>query len=85
MPVDSLWARANPELPDCRARRSRGQRRGRRGLWMDPVFCANCGADGGFILAALVGHVFYLCDACEDKGGGLPFPVVPEALVRGRF
>jgi len=52
---------------------------------MDPVFCANCGADGGFILAALVGHVFYLCDACEDKGGGLPFPVVPEALVRGRF
>ena len=36
-----------------------------------PIFCANCGADGGFVPEASVaeetGFAFYLCNPCGEK------------------
>jgi len=53
-------------------------------MLMERVFCANCGADGGFITAEWAAHVFYLCDECAQTHGKLDLPEVSEAAVRGR-
>lgn len=37
-----------------------------RGLSWVPIFCANCGADGGFIPEQGPAFAFYLCDPCAE-------------------
>lgn len=49
-------------LPDSRTRALTGLVwRGEGFGWWVPVFCANCGAAGGFVPEGVT-HVFYLCD-----------------------
>jgi hypothetical protein len=74
--------------PDSRLRNaSRHQREaltpvGR--LWMERVYCANCGCDGGLVTPEWFEHVFYLCQECADKHGKIAGTVeAPEHLVRG--
>lgn len=56
-------------LPDCRARQARRLiSRGMAGLW-EPVFCANCGADGGMVPTENITFLFYLCNACASTHG----------------
>lgn len=67
-------------LPNCiAARSSRTVRMGCRELI--PIFCANCGADGGAILQTDFERVknwaFYLCDPCAEKWS----PLVDQAIV----
>lgn len=71
--------------PDCRSRAQRGQIRTPMGL-ATPVFCANCGKDGGYTYADTT-FMFYLCGDCDKHGNGLDLPVVTpkmiEAVKRG--
>jgi hypothetical protein len=39
------------------------------GTWWVPVFCANCGTDGGYVPEQNMTFAFYLCDSCADKYG----------------
>jgi hypothetical protein len=55
-------------LPDCRAQSSRRINRGMAGTWI-PVYCANCGADGGQIPEQNMTFLFYLCNACAETYG----------------
>jgi hypothetical protein len=55
-------------LPDCRSRTPRGVALGVAGLW-EPVFCANCGADGGLVPAENMTFLFYLCNTCAETYG----------------
>jgi len=32
-----------------------------------PIYCANCGADGGFVPEDNMNFAFYLCDPCAEK------------------
>lgn len=57
-------------LPDCRARQSRAVSRGGQGMWR-PVFCANCGTDGGLVPEEGVTFLFYLCNACAETYGAI--------------
>lgn len=54
-------------LPDCRAQQSKGViSRGITGYWT-PIFCANCGADGGFVPEENKDFAFYLCNPCAEN------------------
>ena len=56
-------------LPDCRLQRGGGTIScGANGLWV-PVFCANCGADGGMVPLEGMTFLFYLCNLCAEKHG----------------
>lgn len=55
-------------LPDCRlTTRPAGVNRGLAGTWL-PVFCANCGADGGLVPEGAT-FLFYLCNTCAATYG----------------
>lgn len=54
-------------LPDSRLERPKGAVW--RGSWWVPVFCANCGADGGLVPEENMTFAFYLCDPCAEKYG----------------
>jgi len=32
-----------------------------------PIFCANCGVEGGFVPEETCNFAFYLCQSCADK------------------
>ena len=56
-------------LPDCRLRRAQPSRNcGVLGTWV-PVFCANCGADGGLVPEENMSFLFYLCNTCAETHG----------------
>lgn len=56
-------------LPDCRQQCApAGVNRGVLGTWM-PVFCANCGADGGLVPEGSTTFCFYLCNTCAETYG----------------
>ena len=56
-------------LPDCRTQRvPAGINRGLLGTWL-PVFCANCGADGGLVPEECTTFLFYLCNTCAQTWG----------------
>lgn len=42
---------------------------GRFRLQLEPIFCANCGCDGGFVPTENMTFVFYLCDPCHERHG----------------
>lgn len=39
----------------------------RAGVPWVPIFCANCGADGGWVPEASANFAFYLCVPCAEK------------------
>jgi hypothetical protein len=58
-------------LPDSRARTivtPRGMVQGPGGMWV-PVYCANCGADGGLCPEVNMTFMFYLCNKCVFTHG----------------
>lgn len=61
-------------LPDSRLSghsRVRKQRRVGR-ITYEQIFCASCGANGGYVTAEWSPHVFYVCDSCVAKQGPPP-------------
>jgi hypothetical protein len=50
---------------------------------MEEIFCASCATSGGLISQDYIEVAFYLCDDCVFRYGKLPFPEVPEDLLRG--
>ena len=58
-----------PELlPDCRARETKNRIYSPIGNWV-PVFCANCGRDGGSCPEENMTFMFYLCGKCAETYG----------------
>lgn len=55
-------------LPDSRAREARGVVTFGSVAWV-PIYCANCGADGGLVPEEGCTFAFYLCQGCADKHG----------------
>lgn len=56
-------------LPDSRVCRSSVSiSRGRLGSWV-PIYCANCGADGGQVPEENMTFIFYLCNNCATTHG----------------
>ena len=67
-------------LPDSRLTHPKGAQN-LAGAWWVPLFCANCGADGGFVPEENMTFAFYLCDPCAERYGeiaGLYF--MPDEL-----
>lgn len=56
-------------LPDSRAKSGRGVVCNTPFGIMIPVYCANCGADGGMVNEDNCNFAFYLCDPCAEKHG----------------
>jgi len=57
-------------LPDSRARDASRILMGHGGVWV-PVFCANCGADGGMVPEDNMTFAFYLCRPCAETHGAI--------------
>lgn len=55
-------------LPDSRAHEVRGRVFTSMGCFV-PVYCANCGADGGLVPEEGMTFVFYLCNKCAETYG----------------
>jgi hypothetical protein len=55
-------------LPDSRAKETKARIFTQIGTWI-PVFCANCGADGGSVPEENMNFVFYLCAKCAETYG----------------
>lgn len=60
----------NDILPDSRAKITR-HRVFQGGVAWVPVYCANCGKDGGLVPEENMTFVFYQCQPCADKTGPL--------------
>ena len=68
-------------LPDSRSPAARGATLGPGGYWV-PIYCANCGAEGGVVPEATTTVAFYLCDNCfEEHGTVAGLLAVPDELV----
>ena len=58
-------------LPDSRPRKivtTKGAVQ-RAGVWHEPIYCANCGADGGLVPSDFTSFAFYLCKPCYAAHG----------------
>jgi hypothetical protein len=55
-------------LPDCRAKVPTGTVFRPDGAWV-PIYCANCGTEGGLCPAENMTFFFYLCNACAETHG----------------
>lgn len=53
-------------LPDSRPKVQRSVTRHKDINWT-PIYCANCGKDGGFVPEENCNFAFYLCDPCAEK------------------
>lgn len=58
-------------LPDSRSNRTIGIKHSIGGVWWIPIYCANCGADGGYVPEENMTFAFYLCNLCADKWGNI--------------
>ena len=69
-----------PLLPDSRARDTKNvQFRG--GVPWVPIFCANCGCDGGLVPEENMTFVFWLCNKCFETHGALTnMHVMPDEV-----
>lgn len=56
-------------LPDSRG--SAGSKQSIGGAWWIPIFCANCGASGGYVPEENMTFAFYLCNPCSEKWGAI--------------
>ena len=52
-------------LPDCRLKSPKGIAFHRSSNWV-PIFCANCGAEGGFVPEENMTFAFYQCQECAE-------------------
>ena len=51
------------------------------GLNWVPIYCANCGADGGWVPEDTANFAFYLCQPCADKWAPIAgFYIEPDAV-----
>ena len=57
-------------LPDCRAKIQKGVVRLGDLNWI-PIFCANCGTDGGMVPEDNCDFAFYICIPCAEKWGNI--------------
>jgi hypothetical protein len=57
-------------LPDSRARDTKGRIFTTGGAWI-PVFCANCGVNGGSCPEENMTFMFYLCQKCFETHGAI--------------
>jgi hypothetical protein len=55
-------------LPESRMQHPKGAKLTELG-WSVPIFCANCGASGGWVPEENCNFAFYLCDPCHEKHG----------------
>jgi hypothetical protein len=53
-------------LPDSRPLVQRGSIKV-KGVEMSPIYCNNCGKDGGLVSAENMTFAFWLCDPCAEK------------------
>lgn len=53
----------------------------RAGVPWVPIFCANCGKDGGLVPEEVKHVAFYLCDPCGEKWS----PLVDQMVVSDEF
>ena len=67
-------------LPDSRAKTTRGRIFVGSQAWV-PVFCANCGKEGGSCPEENMTFMFYLCPSCfESKGAITNTMVMPDEV-----
>lgn len=67
-------------LPDSRARETKGRIFTANGTWI-PIFCANCGKEGGSCPEENMTFMFYLCPSCfESKGHITSTMVMPDEV-----
>ena len=67
-------------LPDTRLRNTKNVVRGAGMNWV-PIFCANCGADGGLVPEENCNFAFYLCNPCAEKFGDIEGTYIePDAV-----
>jgi len=57
-------------LPDSRARETKGRIFSVLGTWV-PIFCANCGKEGGSCPEENMTFLFYLCPKCHETYGAI--------------
>jgi hypothetical protein len=57
-------------LPDCRTKDRRVFSETALGISV-PIFCANCGADGGQVPEENMTFAFYLCGKCAETHGAI--------------
>jgi len=57
-------------LPDSRMKVS-SRNKFMNGLWWVPIFCANCGKDGGWVPEENMTFAFYLCNKCHESHGAI--------------
>lgn len=71
-------------LPDSRAKVTRGRIFTANGAWI-PVFCANCGKEGGSCPEENMTFMFYLCPSCfESKGAITNTMAMPDEVFWAR-
>ncbi len=56
-------------LPESRLSTPRGARPGPLGVEWVPIFCANCGREGGRVPAVNITWAFWLCQKCFETYG----------------
>ena len=57
-------------LPDSRPRETK-RAVFRNGSFWIPIFCANCGSDGGLVPEENCTFAFYLCNSCSETWGSM--------------
>jgi hypothetical protein len=77
MPIDlrleRQWSKSLEDgLPDCRRHFRDSDRVLRGSMWMDRVYCANCGKLYGLVTSDWTPHVFAICNECADALGPPP-------------
>ncbi len=59
-------------LPDSRAKAGRGAVPTCTPMgWMVPIYCANCGVEGGMVPEENMTFAFWLCTPCFEKHGAI--------------
>ena len=67
-------------LPDSRPERPKGAKQINATWWM-PIYCANCGHDGGLVPEDNMTFAFYLCQSCADTWGPIAHTYMePDAV-----
>lgn len=67
-------------LPDSRAKVTRASEFRGDGWWV-PIFCGNCGCDGGRVPESNMTFVFWMCHPCFEKYGELTtMMVMPDEI-----
>lgn len=56
------------------------------GVAHQPIYCANCGTDGGLVPEGATNHAFYLCKPCAETYGQIAGTMmVPDEVFWARW